>query len=93
MLHGKGVHLVEFTATWCPPCRALAPVLEAISREYQGRVSVRLVNVDSDPELAERYNVRAMPTMLVFKEGLVVEQLVGAAPKRVIESKLQRALA
>jgi thioredoxin 1 len=72
--------LVDFSATWCPPCRAIAPTIDALAGEFLGRVKVGTIDVDAEPELAERYNVRAMPTLLMLKGGRVLDQHLGAAP-------------
>jgi thioredoxin 1 len=72
--------LVDFSATWCPPCRAIAPTIDALAVEFQGRVKVVTLDVDAEPELAERYGVRAMPTLLVLARGEVVGRHLGAAP-------------
>jgi thioredoxin 1 len=73
--------LVDFWATWCPPCRLIAPTIEALADEYQGRVKVAKLDVDEHGELAGRYGVRSIPTLLLFKGGQVVEQRVGALPR------------
>lgn len=73
--------LVDFWATWCPPCRLIAPTIDALADEYQGRVKVAKLDVDEHGELAGRYGVRSIPTLLLFKGGAVVEQRVGALPK------------
>jgi thioredoxin 1 len=73
--------LVDFWATWCPPCRLIAPTIEALADEYQGRVKVAKLDVDEHGELAGRYGVRSIPTLLLFKGGEVVEQRVGALPR------------
>ncbi|MCX6380897.1 MAG: thioredoxin [Armatimonadetes bacterium] len=84
--------LVDFWAVWCGPCRAIAPTVDAIAAEYDGRAKVFKVNVDDEPAIAEKYNIMSIPTLLVFKEGKVVEQIVGSVPKQVIASKLDKAL-
>jgi thioredoxin 1 len=92
VLEAEGPVLVDFTATWCPPCRVLKPTVEALASEYQGRVKVTELNVDDNPATAEQYGIRAMPTLLFFKQGRVVGQLVGAVPRARLESALQQLL-
>ncbi len=82
--------LVDFWATWCAPCRAIAPVLEEIAQENAGRAKVVKVNVDHNQKLAEAYNIQYLPTMLIFKNGEVVAQFQGAVSD--LKTKLQGAL-
>ena len=84
--------LIYFTAAWCPPCRAIAPHVAAIARDYAGRLTVGTCDADSNAELAARLDVRAMPTLLLFKAGQVVGQIVGAVPKAKIEALVARAV-
>ena len=84
--------LVDFWAPWCGPCRMLGPIVEELSREYDGKVRVTKLNTDENPETAARYNISAIPTMLFFKNGQVVEQLVGVHSKRDIQGKLDSLL-
>ncbi len=82
--------LVDFWATWCGPCRALAPKLEELSTAYNGKVRFVKIDVDQNPETAGRFGVRGIPTLIVFKNGQMVDQLVGNQPKDVIENILQK---
>jgi thioredoxin 1 len=84
--------LIDFTAAWCAPCRAIAPHVAAIARDYAGRVTVATCDVDANCELAARLDVRAMPTLLLFKAGQVVGQIVGAVPRAKIEALIARAV-
>jgi thioredoxin 1 len=80
--------LVDFWAPWCAPCRAIGPTIEALAAEFAGRVKVGKVNVDEQPELAERFGVSSIPTLIVMSGGRVVEQRVGALPKPALASLL-----
>jgi len=80
--------LVDFWAEWCGPCKMIAPVIAEIAAEYDGKVKVGKVDVDSNPGTAGKYGIRSIPSLLIFKEGQVVEQLVGALPKNQIQAKL-----
>jgi thioredoxin len=80
--------VVDFWATWCGPCRAIAPTLEAVAREQAGDVVVGKVNVDEQPALAARFSVRSIPTLLFFKDGVPVTTLVGAVPRTEIDKRL-----
>jgi thioredoxin 1 len=90
VLNATGVVLADFWAPWCGPCRMVGPVLEEIAREKGEKVKVVKVNVDENPGLASNYSVMSIPTMIIFKDGQVMEQFVGALPKPVIESKLAK---
>ncbi len=82
--------LVDFTAAWCGPCRFIAPILDSLATEYQGRMKFTKIDVDANQDTAQQYGVRAMPTLLVFKGGKVVKQLVGAMPRRKLEDELRQ---
>jgi thioredoxin 1 len=81
----QGLVMVDFWAAWCGPCRAIAPVLEEIAAASEGRVTLMKVNVDENPGLAARYQIRSIPTILFFQEGAVVDRVIGAAPKAVLQ--------
>jgi len=85
--------LVDFWAEWCGPCKMIAPVLDELAGEYDGRVKIGKVNVDNDQALAAQYNVRAIPTLLIFKQGDVAEQVVGLRSKRDLAASFDRLLA
>lgn len=84
--------LVDFTATWCGPCRQIAPLVDQLADEYQGRAKVAKLDIDESPETARRFQIRGVPTILVFKGGQVVDQQVGLAPKTVLANKIEGAL-
>jgi thioredoxin 1 len=84
--------LVDFWAVWCGPCRAIAPILEQLADEYGGKLQIAKVNVDENQELAVRYSIHSIPTLLLFKDGSVVETLVGALPKGQLKTAIDRAL-
>ena len=85
--------LVDFWAPWCGPCRAVGPVLDELSKDYEGRASVVKVNVDEEPELAAQFGVRSIPTLLVFNKGELAQTLVGAQPKAPLAAALDKQLA
>ena len=84
--------MVDFWATWCGPCRALAPVVEELAGEYAGKAVIGKCNVDDCDELPVKYGIRSIPTLLFFKNGELVDRLVGAAPKAGIAAKLDALL-
>jgi thioredoxin 1 len=84
--------LVDFWAPWCGPCHMIAPAMEELAGEYEGRVKVSKINVDENPQTAAKYGIRSIPTVLVFKEGKVLDQVIGAVSKDELVKKLSAAL-
>ena len=83
-----GVTVVDFWATWCGPCRMIAPILDQLAGEYDGRVKVTKLDVDANQRTAARFQVRSIPTLLFFKDGKLVDQVIGAVPKPALAAKL-----
>jgi thioredoxin 1 len=85
--------LVDFWAPWCGPCRMVAPIVEELAGEYEGRVDFYKVNIDENRAVTDRYGIRSIPTLLVFKDGQPVQQIVGFRPKGDLKKRLDQALA
>ena len=88
----KGVVLVDFWAEWCGPCRRLAPTVDALASEFDGRATVAKMNVDENPDVPTRFAIRGIPTLLIFKEGQLAETIVGLAAKEDIAKMIERHL-
>ncbi len=84
--------LVDFWATWCAPCKAIAPLVDAVADEYAGKIKIGKVNVDENPATPGKYGVRGIPTLILFKGGAVVDQIVGAVPKSQLDALIAKAL-
>jgi len=87
-----GLAMVDFWAAWCGPCRMIAPIVEQIATEYEGKVKVGKLDVDANQRTSARFNVRSIPTILFFKDGKMIDQVVGALPKPMLERKIQEHL-
>jgi len=89
LAQSDGVLMVDFWAEWCGPCKAIAPVLEELTREAGGRLTLAKVNVDENPRLQQRFGVTSIPTMIVMKDGSEIDRIVGAAPKPALEARIR----
>jgi thioredoxin 1 len=85
--------VVDFWATWCGPCRMIAPILDQLAADYDGKVKVTKLDVDANIKTATKFNVRSIPMLLFFKDGKVVDQIVGAVPRQTIEAKFKQHVA
>lgn len=93
VLKSSGLTMVDFWAAWCGPCQMIAPVVEELATEYTGRLKVAKLNTDENPEIASRYQVMGIPTLMFFKNGQVVDRIVGAASKKQFKEKIEALLA
>jgi thioredoxin 1 len=84
--------LVEFWATWCGPCRSISPIVEALAKEFSGRVKVTKLNVDESPATPSQYGVRGIPTLILFKSGKILDQIIGSVPKTRLKALIEKAL-
>lgn len=84
--------LVEFWATWCGPCRSISPIVEALAKEFSGRVKVTKLNVDENPATPSQYGVRGIPTLILFKSGKILDQIIGSVPKTRLKALIEKAL-
>lgn len=85
--------LIDFWAVWCGPCKLVAPIVEELAKEYEGKLTVGKCDVDSNQNIAIKYGIRSIPTILIFSNGEVAEQIVGAAPKQHIQAKIENVMA
>lgn len=92
VIQNHSLVVVDCWAPWCAPCRMVAPVMEEMARDYAGRILFGKLNVDENPEVATQYQIMSIPTMLVFKEGKLVDRLVGAMPRQMLEQKITKYL-
>jgi len=93
VLKNPGLVMVDFWAVWCGPCRVIAPVVDELAQEYDGRLRVVKLNTDENPDVASRYQIMGIPTLLFFKDGKPVDKIVGAAAKKQFKDKIDTLLA
>lgn len=93
VLKATGLVMVDFWAAWCRPCQLIAPTIEELAIEYQGRLTVGKLNTDENPDLASRYQIMGIPTLMFFRDGKPVEKIVGAASKQQFKDKIESLLA
>lgn len=90
VLNAEQPVLVDFWAAWCGPCRSIAPTIDALEEKYGDKLQIAKVNVDEHPEIAENYHVSSIPTIFIFKDGEIVERLIGAHPLREYEAAVEK---
>ena len=93
ILKADGLTMVDFWAVWCGPCQMIAPVVDELATEYSGRLKVAKLNTDENPDIASRYQVMGIPTLMFFKSGQMVDRIVGAASKKQFKDKIEALLA
>lgn len=91
-IKSNNVTMVDFWAVWCGPCRMVAPIVDELAKDYDGKALIAKVDVDNNPEVSAEFGIRNIPTILFFKNGEIVDKHVGAAPKSVLENKLKALL-
>ena len=93
VIKAQGIVMVDFWAPWCAPCRMVSPTVEELAKEYQGRMKFLKLNTDENPDIASKYNIMGIPTLMFFKDGRSVDSIVGAVPKQQLKSKIDSFLA
>jgi thioredoxin 1 len=89
VLNAQGLVMIDFWAPWCGPCRMISPTVEELSKEYSGRIKVMKLNTDENSEIATRYKIMGIPTIMFFKNGAKLDQIVGVVPKQQLKAKIE----
>jgi len=92
VLNSSGLVMIDFWAVWCGPCRIIAPTVEELAKEYAGKIKILKLNTDENPDIASKYKIMGIPTLMFFKGGQKVDQVVGAVPKPQLKAKLDSLL-
>lgn len=92
VLQSQDVVMVDFWAVWCSPCKMISPIVEELAKDYKGKVKFFKINTDENPDLASQYKIRGIPTLMFFKKGQMVDQVVGVVPKTQLKAKLDSLL-
>src|SRR4030042_2789060 len=88
VLKAQGLVMIDFWAAWCGPCRMISPTVEELAKEYGGKIKVMKLNTDENPEIASRYKIMGIPTVIFFKDGNMLDQIVGVVPKQQLKAKI-----
>jgi len=88
----KGIVLIDFHAHWCMPCVIMSPIVDEISKKFRDKLKVGKINIDNNPELAQKYNIRSIPNFILFKNGKIIDQFVGSVSKEEFEKKIKKHL-
>lgn len=89
VIKSQGLVMIDFWAAWCGPCRMISPTVEELSKEYSGKIKVLKLNTDENSDIASRYQVMGIPTIMFFKDGIKLDQIVGVVPKQFLKSKIE----
>ncbi|MCX5720242.1 MAG: thioredoxin [Nitrospirae bacterium] len=92
VLKYQGLVMIDFWAAWCGPCKIVAPTVEELAKEYTGKIKVMKLNTDNNPDIASKYNIMGIPTLMFFKDGRKLDQIVGAVPKQQLKEKIESLL-
>lgn len=92
VLESPNLTVVDFWAPWCAPCRMVSPIIDELSQEYEGRIKIGKLNVDNEADIASKYSIQSIPTIAFFKNGVIVDTIIGAVPKQLIVERIEKLL-